>query len=247
MSIPQLIFVVPYRDREQHQIFFAKQMKSVLEDLPDDSYKIYYIHQCDTRSFNRGAMKNIGFLVIKQLYPNDYKNITIIFNDVDTMPYTKNLLNYATTKGVIKHFYGYKFTLGGIVSITCEDFEQIGGFPNFWAWGFEDNLLQGRVIQHNLVIDRTQFYPILSKEIIQFNDGVMRIANEDEYNSYIKNNADGFNDIDSLEYTINEQTGFIDITQFKTKYIQSNKNINHDMRKGNKINFGRAPTMKMFM
>ncbi len=247
MSIPQLIFVVPYRDREQHQIFFARHMKYVLEDLPIDSYKIYYTHQCDNRSFNRGAMKNIGFLVIKKLYPNDYRNITIVFNDVDTMPYTKNFLTYNTTIGTIKHFYGYKYTLGGIVSITGADFEKIGGFPNFWAWGFEDNLLQGRIIQHKLFIDRTQFYPILNKNIMQLNDGVIRIANADEYKLYTNNTADNLTDIDSLEYTINERTGFIDITQFKTKYIQSNKNVNHDMRKSNKINFGRGATINMFM
>ena len=57
-------------------------------------YKIYYIHQNDKREFNRGAMKNIGFMVIKDKYPNDYQNITLVFNDVDTMPYSKNFLNF---------------------------------------------------------------------------------------------------------------------------------------------------------
>ena len=155
MDIPKIIFIVPYRNREQHQLFFSKQMKYVLEDI--SNYKILYIHQKDKREFNRGAMKNIGLLVIKDLYPNDYKNINLVFNDVDTMPFTKNFLNYFTKPNIVKHFYGFRNTLGGIVSIMANDFENINGFPNFWSWGYEDNELQNRVLHHKITIDRSQF------------------------------------------------------------------------------------------
>ena len=138
---PSLIFIVPYRDREQQQIFFSNQMKIVLSDREPDTYKILYIHQTDNRSFNRGAMKNIGFLAVKTMYPTEYKDITLVFNDVDTMPYSTGFLKYDTKQGVVKHFYGFKYALGGIVSITGGDFERINGFPNFWGWGHEDNLL----------------------------------------------------------------------------------------------------------
>mgnify|MGYP006214976639 CR=1 FL=1 len=74
-------------------------------------YEIYFSHQKDERPFNRGAMKNIGFIALARKYPNDYKNITYVFNDVDTLPYTKNLLPYETTHGVVKHFYGFTFAL----------------------------------------------------------------------------------------------------------------------------------------
>jgi hypothetical protein len=48
---------------------------------------------------------------------------------------SKNLINYATTVGNIKHFYGFTFTLGGIVSITGEDFEKMNGYLNLWSLG----------------------------------------------------------------------------------------------------------------
>ena len=151
ISVPKIIFVVPYRDRQQQYLFFHKQMtKEILVDYPPGSYKIWYIHQCDNRDFNRGAMKNIGFLVAKQQYPNDYKNITLVFNDVDTMPFSRNFIHYETSPGIVKHFYGYDFALGGIVSMNAYDFERINGYPNLWGWGFEDNCLQVRVKKTDL-------------------------------------------------------------------------------------------------
>ena len=80
--IPSKIFVVPYRDRIQHKFFFSRHMSFILEDKND--YEILFVHQYDDRVFNRGAMKNIGFLAIKAKYPKVYKNITIVFNDIDT-------------------------------------------------------------------------------------------------------------------------------------------------------------------
>jgi hypothetical protein len=198
---PKLIFIVPYRDRQQHFEFFNKHMKNTVL-LNKTDYKIYYVEQCDTRDFNRGAMKNIGFLAMKEKYPNDYKNITFVFNDIDTMPFTSDFLNYYTTQNVIKHFYGYSFTLGGIVSILGSDFEKIMGFPNLWTWGYEDNSLQKRAQANNIIIDRSQFYPVLDINILQLKDGVDRIINRKEFDRYITNNADGINDIRDLTYNI---------------------------------------------
>ena len=239
--VPKIIFIVPYRDRPQHLHFFKEQMAKVLSNIPKTDYKIYILHQQDDRKFNRGAMKNIGYLVVKELYPNHYKNITLVFNDVDTMPYTKNFLKYDTVPGVVKHFYGYKFALGGIVSITAGDFEKTTGFPNFWAWGYEDNALKQRVDNAGLKVDYTQFYPIKDGNILQLSDGDNREVSRTEYNVYRSNNADCVSDIHGLTYNIEEDTGFVNVTAFEPK-IPDDKIVTntHSFKNGNTPFAGRA-------
>lgn len=216
-KVPKIVFIVPYRDREKQYSFFREHMKMILEDMEPNDYKIMVCHQYDKRPFNRGALKNIGFLVVKSMYPSDYKNITLIFNDVDTLPRTKNTLDYKTTNGIVKHFYGFKHALGGIVSIMAHDFEIINGFPNFWAWGYEDNILHDRVLQYGIVIDRTQFYPIGTfSAIIHVSDGNMREVNSGEYSRYLKKTTEGITSINELEYDINPTNGFVDIRKFST-------------------------------
>jgi hypothetical protein len=250
-NVPDLIFIVPYRDREQQQKFFSQQMKVILEDIPENKYKIYYIHQNDKRDFNRGAMKNIGFLMVKNKYPNDYKNITLVFNDVDTMPYTKNFINYYTTTGTVKHFYGFRYALGGIASITAGDFEKTGGFPNFWSWGYEDNLLNTRALSAKLTIDRGQFYDIMDKNIFQMKDGLARLVNRGEFDRYLSNTTEGYHTIQGLEYIIDEVNGFVNVNNFNTGVIMNEEqNKIHDLRNGNRpfpsmMNKRRIPRMGM--
>ena len=214
MSCPKIIFIVPYRSREPQKIHFMVYIKYLLEDIPKEDYEIFFVHQNDNRSFNRGAMKNIGFLAIKEKYPDNYKNITFIFNDVDTLPCRKNLLQYQTIKGIIKHFYGFKFTLGGIFSITGEDFEKCNGFPNFWGWGLEDNAINNRAIQNNIKIDRSQFYGIGSNEIMQVLDKPMRLINDRE--STIITSDEGLKNIKNLEFKFENE--YIQVYNFTTKY-----------------------------
>ena len=233
--VPKLIFIVPYRDRAQQQQFFSAHMNVILEDIPKQDYEIYYIHQADAREFNRGAMKNIGFLAMKNKYPNDYQNITFVFNDVDTMPFSKNFLNYETSAGVVKHFYGYTFALGGIVSVNGGDFEKTLGYPNFWTWGYEDNLLQKRILSAGIEIDRSQFYPIMDKNIFQMKDGITRIVNRGEFERFVADTTEGWQSITGLQYSIDDSTKFINVTAFDTGF-QEKKELTrvHDLRNGSR-------------
>ena len=203
-NIPKRIFIVPYRNRVQHKFFFSKWMTFLLEDK--DDYQIWFSHQCDARTFNRGAVKNIGFLAAKQKYPEHYKNITFIFNDVDTMPFNK-IFDYETTPGVVKHYYGFKYALGGIVVIKGGDFEKINGFPCFWGWGMEDNVLQSRCDAHHIQVDRSTFYNIGSPEILQLFDGISRIiSKKDPWRGKYDDGVDGIRTISQLKYTIDDKS-----------------------------------------
>jgi len=214
-NIPKFIFIIPYRDREEHKEFFTVYMKHVLEDIPKTDYEIYFVEQKNTLPFNRGAMKNIGFLALKYKYPNDYKNITFVFNDVDTVPYSKNVINYETTPGVVKHYYGFKFALGGIFSIRGEDFEKTNGFPNFWSWGGEDNYMQKRVEYSGLYIDRSVFFNILDKNILQLCDGIKRLICRKEAATVVNmTTSDGLITIKNLNYDFKDE--YVNVYSFET-------------------------------
>lgn len=174
IPIPQKVFVIPYRDREKDKAAFLENITKLLEDDPTP-YEIYFAHQYDARPFNRGAMKNIGFLAIKDKYPTAYREMTFIFHDVDTYPSAKGLIDYNTTSGIVKHFYGYKFALGGMFAIKGADFEKTKGFPNFWGWGIEDNTMNDRCLAVGLTIDRSCFYDINDTKIVRTFDGFSRI------------------------------------------------------------------------
>jgi hypothetical protein len=188
--IPKKVFIVPYRNRPQQKFFFENYMSFLLDELDPSDYEIYFSHQCDTRSFNRGATKNIGFIAVREKYPFHYKNINFIFNDLDTLPFNR-LFDYETTPGTVKHYYGFKYALGGIVVIQGQDFERINGYPCFWGWG----------------IDRSVFYPIGSPEILQLFDGISRIINKNDP-LRMKNDkgVDGITTITNLYYTIDNKS-----------------------------------------
>ena len=203
---PKKIFIVPYRNRVQHKFFFSKYMTFLLEDENPGDYEIYFSHQSDNRPFNRGATKNIGFLAMKYKYPNDYLDINFIFNDVDTMPFNK-LFNYETTHGTIQHHYGFYYALGGIVVMKGKDFEEINGYPNYWGWGMEDNVLQHRSVKRGLTIDRSVFYPIGDQHVLQLFDGMKRIIMEDgKIQAIHDNGVDGLNTIFGLLYHISDES-----------------------------------------
>jgi len=244
VKIPKRIFIVPYRNRIQHKFFFSKYMSFLLEDNKD--YEIYFSHQCDARTFNRGAVRNIGFLAMKEKYPEHYKDITFIFNDIDTIPFYK-IFDYQTRRGVVKHYYGFKYALGGIVVMKGADFEKINGYPCYWGWGMEDNTLQKRCERHDLIINRNNFYEIGKPQILQLFDGISRIiSKKDPWRSEKDDGVDGLQTITNLNYTIDTTSNnpndnifhfedpnifYINIKTFLTQVrYENDEYFNYDLR-----------------
>lgn len=237
-SAIKMVFIVPYRDRKEHKHFFERYMKYITEDFEPSSYLLLYIQQSNDLPFNRGAMKNIGFLYIKERYPTQYKNITIIFNDIDTVPYCKNLIDYETEPGIIKHFFGFKFALGGIFSIKGSDFEKIDGFPNYWQWGFEDNVIYKRAIDSEVDVDRSNFYQIGSHKILHFCDAMHKIMDknilETQFDKKYKE-IDGLSKLQNVKFEKNDEN-IVNVLQFDTYYDYKNNNLfNYQLTNGSKI------------
>lgn len=208
---PSRIFIVPYRDREPHKRILIAKLNEFLSD--QDDWELFFIHQCDSRPFNRGAMKNLGFLAVKRLFLDCYRDITLIFHDVDTWPRWKDQFRYQTHRGVVAHYYGAAFALGGIVAIKAGDFENTGGFPNFWGWGLEDNALQDRCIQAGLHIDRSQFYTLQDRAVARGFDGFKRVASRPDAAVYKHGTPDTFHAISRIKWRFNAG-GMVDVYDF---------------------------------
>jgi hypothetical protein len=205
ITVPKKVFIIPYRNRPEQKLFFTQYMKIILEHAPND-YEIYFSHQADERSFNRGAMKNIGFLAVKQKYPNHYQDINFIFHDLDTVPFHR-IFDYETTPGTVKHYYGFEHSLGGIVVIKGADFEAINGYPNYWSWGLEDSCLQNRCVAAGIEIDRSQFYKIGSPQILHIFDGVSRIINQRDPKRYNEDNGQiGLSTLYGIDCAVDEKS-----------------------------------------
>ena len=191
-DIPDIIVIVPYRDRKSQLNVFLNHMKWLLEGK---KYEIFIVHQNDKRFFNRGAMKNLGFIYAREKYPYNYRNITLVFHDVDCLVSDKSMTDFQTIKGKVKHIFGFKQTFGGIFAIKGSDFESINGFPCIWNWGYEDNALRVRWLYKNDgkrysdVIDYSEFFSFQDKRIVQMWHGDKKVFNRDQTWKSFKNST----------------------------------------------------------
>lgn len=152
------VVIIPYRDnpkqdRRKHLEIITKFFKDTVPDI-----KVCIIEQSDDgQKFNRGKLLNIGYDLLKDKYD------TFIFHDVDMIP-SKSLLEFYKLKPkcvlhlaapLLQEKYAYAGFMGGVLSISSEDFSQINGFPNnFWGWGGEDEDLKFRMLLSDKCIVR---------------------------------------------------------------------------------------------
>lgn len=150
----ELSIIVPYRDRKEHLKKFVPHINKFLKNKV--SFKIFIIEQDNEEKFNRGALKNIGFLFSENEF--DY----FCFHDIDHLPVSE-ACDYSPTKSVAKlatYVSQFNFTkrpvheLAGVVLFDKSTFKEVNGFSNdYWGWGIEDDDLGLRCIKKNILIE----------------------------------------------------------------------------------------------
>ena len=114
--------------------------------------------------FNLGRLKNIGFeLAAKE--NKGVKNSYYVLSDVDLLPSIGLVDDYLKYPDKPIHLgnRGTRYNkdgkdkdfLGGVLSVSKQDFEKANGYPNnFWGWGGEDEALNKRFKSANINIEK---------------------------------------------------------------------------------------------
>jgi len=80
-------------------------------------------------------------------------------------------------------------------------FERLNGFPNYWAWGQEDNCIQHRAMKIGMPINRNNFFKIGDHNVLQLFDGLGRtIMKGDIARTRADNGMDGIRTIRNLNF-----------------------------------------------
>lgn len=151
-----LAIIVPYRDRQEHLSVFLPHMKEFLGNL-NNKYCIHIIEQLGEKNFNRGKLKNIGFVLAQE--ENNY----FCFHDVDMLPisetcdysYVKKPTHLAEKVEQFQWKLPIPNYFGGVVLFDRHSFYLINGYYNdFWGWGCEDDDLFNRCNRRGIDIER---------------------------------------------------------------------------------------------
>lgn len=231
MEGPNTIFIIPYRNREKQMQYFKEYFKTRVKNqygMQDAEY--YFVQQDDKRPFNRGAMKNIGFLFFSKKYSN-WKDITFIFHDIDYYPDAHTVFPYRTSVGNVAHYYGFKYTLGGAIAIKGSDYANTGGYPNFWGWGYEDNVLKKRVESNGIQIDRSVFYDIHDKHLICLpGETNVRFISKEDVLRHINYACDSYKEVKNISWHLNDNV--LNVTSFDVMYPPPDTLYRYDLRSG---------------
>ena len=83
---------------------------------------------------------------------------TLYFHDVDLLPGPHFQGYPLAEQGAVRHLYGHRHCLGGIIAMRLDTYRRVGGFRrDKWTWGGEDTDLQKRVLLSGVAIVRSPF------------------------------------------------------------------------------------------
>lgn len=156
-----LTIVVPYRDRYEHFCRFVPHIKNCFDRDSINrliSYNLIFVEQEYGMPFNRGALKNIGFMIAMKKNSADY----VCFHDIDYLPIwvdysypdlptslawfgaETRLVDPGHSDTVVYH--NLETFFGGAVLFPIHHFLSVNGYSNdYWGWGYEDGDIQKRL------------------------------------------------------------------------------------------------------
>jgi hypothetical protein len=173
--VKRLNIVVPYRAREAHLQQFVPHLRAYFSRDKIDHripYRALIVEQENGLPFNRGALKNIGFVLGRE--DSDYT----VFHDVDYLPIWADYTWADTPTAIIWYGAEVRPIVPGRPEIMQHDmnqffgavlltpnalFAQVNGFSNlYWGWGFEDMDLTSRFDAANIKRNRRKgtFHPL---------------------------------------------------------------------------------------
>jgi hypothetical protein len=253
MNTNTLNIIVAYRNtkdnaRKKQLQTFKQQMELIFKD--QTNYHIYVIEQESDRTdydklpdpikqegstmakFNLGRLKNIGFeLAVKD--NKGTKNSYYVLSDVDLLPSVGLVKGYLKYPKIPIHL-GNKGTrynkdgkdkdfLGGVLSVSKQDFEKANGYPNnFWGWGGEDEALNKRFKSAYIKIEKPND-PVIDLETYSIKEkmAVLKKDKMKEMQKWEKLDEDksswrtnGLSDIDEL-YKVVKKSEKSNITHYK--------------------------------
>jgi len=167
-EMKRLNIVIPFRDRHQHLSRFVPHVRAYFSRDKLDSkipYTVTIVEQQAGLPFNRGALKNIGYLLRK----NDSEYTC--FHDVDYLPIWADYswvdvptpivwygaeerpLTLRPDSPIVKHKLDLFF--GGAILVPNGLFFDVNGYSNeYWGWGYEDSDIQKRFKEKGILFGR---------------------------------------------------------------------------------------------
>ncbi|XP_033727700.1 beta-1,4-N-acetylgalactosaminyltransferase bre-4-like [Pecten maximus] len=155
----RIAIIIPYQDRDRHlKLFISNVIPKLQRQMVD--YTIFVVEQAPGNHFNRGMMRNIGFVEASRKQKFD----CYIFNDVDTIiEDDRNMFicdahhvrHIGSLVDVFNYTLLYKKLIGGILSVTYEQFVKANGYSNsIYVWGGEDDDLFDRFRKYGYKVSR---------------------------------------------------------------------------------------------
>jgi hypothetical protein len=158
--MPPLQIVVPYRNREAHFKSFVPHLRAYFARDKSDRhipYRVLIVEQDGNDPFNRGALKNVGFML--GAAESEYT----CFHDIDYLPIwadysytdepTRIVWHGAQTrpiapeKSIRKIINDMEDLFGTVILVPNRLFTAVNGYSNeYWGWGFEDSDLKRRFL-----------------------------------------------------------------------------------------------------